>query len=200
MYYLLLDGAQSGPFTLAQLSEMWQARRIDDLTLYWEDGNADWLPLHNIAPLLQVPGRAAGPVPPLPSTASTSAAATADEQIIWSGHPTLWHWWGELFWGVILSVVLVGIVMLVHVFWSRNTTRYLVTNRRVSVEAGIFTRSSRELRIADIRAIGARKNIFGYGQVDFSTAARDYAEVVFWAIPAPDRVRDLVKQMQNGQS
>lgn len=203
MYYLLLDQAQSGPFTLAQLIEMWQAHRIDALTLYWEEGNADWLPLHNIAPLLQVPGQAAGPVPPLPATAAppprSAAAPTVDEQVIWTGHPTLWHWWGELFWGFALALLLIGIPFLVHVFWTRKTTRYLITNRRISVEAGIFTRSSRELRISDIRTIGARQNIFGYGQVDFSTAARDEAEVVFWAVRQPGHVRDLVKGLQNGQ-
>jgi membrane protein YdbS with pleckstrin-like domain len=194
MYYLLLDGAQSGPYTLAQLIEMWRARRIDTLTLYWEEGNADWLPLHNIAPLLQVPEPAAAAAP-----ASLPGTTASDEHIVWSGRPTLWYWAGELFWGGVLTVVLIGIPFLIHVFWSRNSTRYLVTNRRVSVESGIFTRSSRELRIGDIRSIGARANLFGIGQLEFSTAARAEAEVVFWGLRHVERVRDLVKQLQNGQ-
>jgi hypothetical protein len=195
MYYLLLDGAQSGPYTLSQLTEMWQARRVDTLTLYWEEGNADWLPLHNIAPLLQVP-TPAGP-PPMP--VSAAAAPTDDEQVVWSGRPTLWFWTGELFWGALLSLVLIGIPFLLHVFWSRNTTRFRVTTRRVSVEQGLFTRSSRELRIADIRSIAARANLFGIGDIEFSTAARAEAEVSFWGLRHAERVRDLVKQLQNGQ-
>ncbi len=208
MYHLLLDGASSGPYTLSQLIEMWQARRIDALTLYWEEGNADWLPLHNIAPLLQVPERTAappalptplapGPVPPLPSRGAASAAV--DEEVLWSGHPSLWYWTGELFWGVLLSIILIGIPFLIHVFWSRNTTRFRVTSRRVSVEQGLFTRSSRELRIADIRSIAARANLFGIGDIEFSTAARADAEVAFWGLRHVGRVRDLVKQLQNGQ-
>ena len=204
MYYLLLDGAQAGPYTLAQLIELWQARRIDALTLYWEEGNADWLPLHNIAPLLEIPARAA--VPPLPTTPPLANAAPApplpvsgaDEQVLWSGHPSLWHWAGELFWGALLSLVLVGIPLLIHVFWSRRSTRFQVTSRRVSVEHGIFTRASRELRIGDIRSIGARANIFGIGDIEFSTAARAEAEVTFWGLRDVGRVRDLVKQLQNG--
>ena len=191
MYYLLLGGAQAGPYSLAQLIEMWQARRVDALTLYWEEGNADWLPLHNIAPLLQVPEPAALP-PPMP--VSSAATTAADEEVVWSGRPTLWFWTGELFWGA-----LIGIPFLIHVFWARNTTRFRVTTRRVSVEQGLFTRSSRELRIADIRSIAARANLFGIGDIEFSTAARAEAEVAFWGLRHAERVRDLVKQLQNGQ-
>ncbi len=206
MYYLLLEGSSAGPYTLAQLIELWQTRRIDALTLYWEEGNADWLPLHNIAPLLQVPERAA--VPPLPTAAAApapvppalpSSAPAPDEQVLWTGRPTLWFWTGELFWGVLLSVVLIGIPFLIHVFWSRNTTRFQVTNRRVSVQQGLFSRSSRELRIADIRSIAARSNIFGIGDIEFSTAARADAEVIFWGLRRVEHIRDLVKQLQNGQ-
>jgi hypothetical protein len=223
MYYLWLNGAQAGPFTLGQLAEQWQARQINDLTLYWEEGNADWLPLHNIAALLDAPAAPRPPhlppVPPAipavsvapavssPSTVPSPFAAPAPraesteadilEQVVWSGHPSLWSWAGSLFWGIILTPLLIGIFILIHVFWSRSSTRYRVTSRRVSVESGIFTRSSRELRIEDIRSIAARANLFGIGDIEFSTAARAEAEVVFQGIAHTERVRDLVKGLQN---
>jgi membrane protein YdbS with pleckstrin-like domain len=209
MYYLLLDGAQAGPFTLAQLIEMWQARRVTPVTLYWEEGNPDWLPLHNIAALMEVPAPAATPpaIPPSVSgttapfatglTPSPAGATASNEEVLFDEHPTLWNWTGELALGVLLTVVLIGIVMLIHVFWSRNTTRYRVTNKRVAIETGIFTRHSRELRIEDIRSIAARSNLFGIGDVEFSSAARDDAEVTFAGISRVERVRDLVKQLQN---
>jgi membrane protein YdbS with pleckstrin-like domain len=205
MYYLLLDGAQTGPFTLAQLIEMWRARRITPITLYWEEGNADWLPLHNIVPLLEMPERAAAagspPTLPKPSTQPASGAGSASsEEILLAEHPTLWHWAGELFWATILTPLVIGIFLFIHVFWARATTRYRVTSLRVSIETGIFTRSSRELRIADIRSITARANMFGIGDIEFSTAAREEAEVAFWGLSHVERVRDLVKQLQNTQS
>jgi membrane protein YdbS with pleckstrin-like domain len=205
MYYLLLDGTQTGPFTLAQLIEKWRARQITPLTLYWEEGNVDWLPLHNIAPLLEMPERAAAaaspPTLPRPSTQpKPGAGSSTDEEILLAEHPTLWHWAGELFWATILTPIVIGLFLFIHVFWSRATTRFKVTSRRVSVETGIFTRTSRELRIADIRSIAARANMFGIGDIEFSTAARDDAEVTFWGLSHVERVRDLVKQLQNGQS
>ena len=210
MYYLLLDGTQAGPFTLARLIEMWQARRITAVTLYWEEGNADWLPLHNIAPLLEMPARPAPvtpaaalsaappPLVPLAAARPPSAPAPAAEEILFDEHPTLWNWTVSLFWGVILTPVLIGIPILIHVFWSRATTRYRVTSRHVAIETGIFTRTSRELRLGDIRSIAARANLFGIGDIEFSTAARDDADVVFRGLSHVERVRDLVKQLQNG--
>jgi hypothetical protein len=206
MYYLLLDGAQSGPFQLGQLIDMWRGQRINPLTLYWEEGNADWLPLHNIAPLLEIPARPAvstlSPVPaappPMPPAAAPGPeAASGEEEILWMRHPTFWHWTASIIWGAILTLVLVGIPILIYVFVARRSTRYCVTRTRVSVEAGVFSRSSRELRIADIRSIAARSNIFGIGDVEFSTAARADAEGVFFSVARVEEVRDLVKQLQS---
>jgi hypothetical protein len=199
MYYLWLDQAQAGPFTLAQLAEKWQAKRITPLTLYWEEGNADWLPLHNIAGLLEtLPASSPPTVPALPSVPPSAPPDSREtEEVVWSGHPSLWGRAGSIFWGVLLTPVLIGILILVQVFWSRASTRYRVTTRRVSLETGIFTRTSRELRIEDIRSIAARANIFGIGDIEFSTAARAEAEVIFWGLSRVERVRDLVKQLQN---
>jgi hypothetical protein len=208
MYYLLLDGAQAGPFPLSQLIDLWRARRINPLTLYWEEGNADWLPLHNIAPLLEMPARppaapaASSPMassPPLTEPAG-AAAPSGEEEVLWTRHPSFWHWTGTIISGAILTPVLIGIPMLIYVLCARNSTRYRVTRSRVSVEAGIFTRSSRELRIADIRSIAARANIFDIGDVEFSTAARDEAEVAFRSLARVEEVRDFVKQLQNVRS
>jgi hypothetical protein len=206
MYYLLLDGAQSGPFQLTHLIDLWRQKRVTALTLYWEDGNADWLPLHNIVPLLEVPARpvviTAPPVPvvprpmPPPIPAPEAAGTPAEEEVIWTRHPTFWHWTGTIIWGLILSLILVGIPILIYVLIARRSTRYRITRTRVSVEAGVFTHSSRELRIADIRSIAARANIFGIGDAEFSTAARDDAEVVFLSLARVEEVRDLVKQLQ----
>ena len=194
MYYLLLDGAQAGPFQLAQLIDLWREKRVNLLTLYWEEGNADWLPLHNIAPLLEMPARSS---PATPDSPAPAFPLHGEEEVIWMRHPTFWHWTGGLIWGVILTPVLIGIPILIHVLWARGTTRYRITRTRVSVEAGIFTRSSRELRISDIRSIAARANIFGIGDIEFSTAARAEAEVAFRSLARVEEVRDMVKQLQN---
>jgi len=44
-YYLLLNGKQSGPFSLLELMSMWSLGEINSETLHWFDGLGEWLPL-----------------------------------------------------------------------------------------------------------------------------------------------------------
>ena len=48
MYYLWLNEAQAGPYDLQQVQSMRNAGQITAETLYWQEGNAEWLPLGNI--------------------------------------------------------------------------------------------------------------------------------------------------------
>ena len=119
------------------------------------------------------------------------------EQELWNGHPTLWKWTWLFILGVILAPVLIGLFILLYIFMVRNSTKYTVTNKRVSFETGIFTKTSRELRIQDIRSIAARVNFLGYGDIEFSSSATDDADVTFIAVPDAASVRDLVKKLQS---
>lgn len=78
-----------------------------------------------------------------------------------------------------------------------HTTLYTVTKNRVAMEAGLFSKSSQELRLQDIRSITAHRNLFGYGWIEFSTAATDEAEIRFDSIFAVKKVHDLVKSLQS---
>ena len=70
----------------------------------------------------------------------------------------------------------------------------------MSVEYGIISRTSNEIRIPDIRSINLQKRGFsgllGIGRVEFSSAATDDADVVFWNTPDAEKVRDLVRSLQ----
>jgi uncharacterized membrane protein YdbT with pleckstrin-like domain len=70
----------------------------------------------------------------------------------------------------------------------------------VSVDYGIINRISNEVRIPDIRSINLQKTgftgLFGIGRVEFSSAATDDADVIFWNTPEAEKVRDLVRSLQ----
>ncbi len=61
MYYLALNGAQSGPFPLEHLRAGWKSGELREETLYWQDGMPEWLPLGSIRPLLEEAGAPATP-------------------------------------------------------------------------------------------------------------------------------------------
>ncbi|MCE0498393.1 MAG: GYF domain-containing protein [Methylacidiphilales bacterium] len=234
MYYLWLNEAQAGPYTLQQVQSMWGAGQITALTLYWQEGKADWQPLGDIIsqiepasadplhqkttvlPPYELAGARGPDVPYSPTVAPVAQAPSVPEQVHWTGHPTWWKWGWWLLPAVVLILAPVGLyyffqlpllvdlsplpvalLIFLYVFFDRKVTRYAVTNKRVSIETGIFDRKSRELRIQDIRSIAADMNFLGYGNIEFSSAASDDAEVVFSAVARAAVVRDLVKKLQS---
>lgn len=44
-YFILIEGKQSGPFTIGQLRSMWNSGSITSETLYWMEGMKGWNPL-----------------------------------------------------------------------------------------------------------------------------------------------------------
>lgn len=53
-YYLMLNGQQSGPYTVNQLKTMWQSGTINAGIYYWQMGMNDWQPLMNIRQFLDM--------------------------------------------------------------------------------------------------------------------------------------------------
>jgi len=124
-----------------------------------------------------------------------------DEEIIWTGHPSHWHYFWAWFWGVILFAAVVGIFIIIWIFVDRSRRTYVVTPTKVMSEWGLWAKSSDEVRIKDIRAIAVRKSgltgLLGVGNLEFSSAAAADAEIVFSHIPRVTDVRDIVRRYQN---
>jgi membrane protein YdbS with pleckstrin-like domain len=234
MYYLWLNEAQAGPYTLLQVQSLWNEGQITALTLYWQEGNADWAPLSDIQSIIEPPVRPAllEKTTVMPTVAQVfvkkaqeraannpapvaAPAESHEEHVEWSGSPTWWKWASLL--GLILvmclipvgvyifiadyfmyslATLLVAVLIFIYIYLARSSTKYSVTNKRVSVESGIFNKTSRELRIQDIRSIAAHINFLGYGNIEFSSAASDEVDVVFTAVSGAGAVRDLVKKLQ----
>lgn len=154
----------------------------------------------------------------------TDPAPATSEQTLWSGTVSNFHYLGKWILIAILVIAIAAsfwltlpdynlvlwvtravfaALVLILVGWiqlDRRRRRYAVTNRRVSAEFGIISRVSNEVRIQDIRSINLRQTgllgLLGIGRVEFSSAAADDAEVIFWNIPGAEKVRDLVRSLQ----
>lgn len=152
-----------------------------------------------------------------------SAPATT-EQILWTGTVSNLHYAGKwllvvillgavigsfwlflpeyanILWGVRAALVVIALLLIGWIQVDRRRRKYAVTNKRVSVEYGIISRTSNEIRIPDIRSINLQNRGFsgllGIGRVEFSSAATDDADVVFWNTPDAEKVRDLVRSLQ----
>jgi membrane protein YdbS with pleckstrin-like domain len=154
-----------------------------------------------------------------------SPIPASHEQSLWSGTVSHLHYFGKWLWVIILLAALAGsflisfpepreilwairggllLLALFVIFWiylDRSRRRYAVTNKRVSVEYGIIGKRSNEVRLQDIRSINLRKTglsgLLGVGTVEFSSAATDDADVIFWNTAEAEKVRDLVRSLQS---
>lgn len=144
------------------------------------------------------------------------AYTAAGELILYQAHPS-WLAQGKALFLVLLLLVATGmlfslgsdyavvtLLLAVAVFTliaiARFTRDYVVTPERVEVIWGLLGRSSREVRICDIRSIDVHKSglkgLIGLGTVDFSSAAGSAVEVQFRDIREAHEVKQLVRQRQ----
>jgi uncharacterized membrane protein YdbT with pleckstrin-like domain len=147
------------------------------------------------------------------------------ETVQWRGSISHWHYAGRWLQVILLLAVLgatffvpavqsfdylwpargaLALLGLILIFWialDRRQRRYIITNHRVIVEFGLVSKQSNEIRVQDIRSINLTmtglKAWFGIGRVEFSSAASDDAEVIFWNTPDAQKVRDLVRSLQS---
>ncbi len=158
----------------------------------------------------------------------TNSPSADIEETMWSGSVSHWHYAGKWFF-VLVSLAVLGGTFFIHPFgdpvnpwvlrsvpaviaiilvvWirlDRSSRRYTVTNKRVCVEYGIISKRSNELRIQDIRSINLAttglSGLVGIGRLEFSSAATDDADVIFWNTPGAEKVRDLIRSLQTSAS
>jgi uncharacterized membrane protein YdbT with pleckstrin-like domain len=84
---------------------------------------------------------------------------------------------------------------------DRNQRQYTITRRSVILSYGLIFKSTDEVMVRDIRSVVVvRKGIaamFGLATVEFSSAARDGADVIFMGIPDAEKVRNLVNDLRS---
>jgi len=99
----------------------------------------------------------------------------------------------------------IALLPLLWVFTSVTLQRfkrfYRITNQRAEMEIGLIVKNSNEIRIQDIRSINVSKSgiggWLGVGTIEFSSAASDDAEVVFFKVANADSIRDSVRKLQS---
>lgn len=104
---------------------------------------------------------------------------------------------GEIYLAVGSGLALFTLLCVAAVRFSCD---YIVTEERVETVWGIFGRSSKEVRIRDIRAIDVHESGFwgllGIGTVDFSSAGTAGVEVQFKQVRRAHEVKRLVRDLQ----
>ena len=147
------------------------------------------------------------------------------ERILWSGHQSQWYFLGHWMVGLLIVAglaagvyfyrynlnqwmpwaygvpILALLIVMAIVAVARRQRTYRVTNTPCHFNSGhdVVT-DTRELRIQDIRSMNVSKGgitgLLGVGKLEFSSAATDDADIIFYQIGGADKVRDLVRSLQ----
>jgi uncharacterized membrane protein YdbT with pleckstrin-like domain len=148
------------------------------------------------------------------------------EQIVWSGRPSwrsmlaFYIKWGILalvpgvggqvlagvtswdiptWWLWLITVVLL-LLMLIAGWLQRIDTHYAVTNQRINIRTGIFSRSDHSTsyeRLQNVKTYQSfLERMLGVGLVDFDTAAGDDFDFKFTGIDDPAGLAKQVAELQ----
>jgi hypothetical protein len=145
---------------------------------------------------------------------------TESGERIWHfGHPSWLSYWKGLFLtllclfaaGMLFSMDeayalisgLSGIAVFIGVSIARSSHDYIVTDERVEYVWGIMGRSSKEVRICDIRSLdvwekGFKGIVLRLGTLDVSSAGNAGVEVSFRDIRQAHKVKELIRHLQRG--
>lgn len=99
------------------------------------------------------------------------------------------------------ALLIAAMMIVIWIQAARIQRRYTVTDHRIIVEYGVVSKRSNDIRIQDVRSINLEVKgllgMLGVGRLEFSSAATDDAEVIFWNAPHAEKVRDLVRSLQS---
>ena len=85
----------------------------------------------------------------------------SDETILHQGRISLWSMFPLIFFGVILTPVLIGLVLLVIAYIRYKTTELAITNKRVVVKTGLISRNIIEINIAKVESVEVAQSVLG---------------------------------------
>lgn len=141
------------------------------------------------------------------------------ERIYFFSHPAWMSYWKSLFLMLLFFVAagllfsmdeayalvfgLSGIATFICITIARSSHDYIVTDERVEYVWGIMGRSSKEVRICDIRSLdvwekGFKGIVLRLGTLDVSSAGNAGVEVSFRDIRQAHKVKELIRQLQRG--
>jgi uncharacterized membrane protein YdbT with pleckstrin-like domain len=106
---------------------------------------------------------------------------------------------GHVWWFWLVTVILI-LITLIGGWLKRIDTHYIVTNQRINIRHGIFTRSDHATsyeRLQNVKTYQSLiERILGVGLVDFDTAAGDDFDFKFVGINDPAGLARQIAELQ----
>ena len=110
--------------------------------------------------------------------------------------PLVWYkpglWW--------LWVVLFGLLPIGYAFVIRQSTLLTIRNDELTLETGLLSRNSTEVKIRDIKTIDVQQSLvhrmLDIGRVRVATAGTEGWEITIEGVEAPNDIRNMIQKLQ----
>lgn len=123
------------------------------------------------------------------------------EEILWCGHPNIFCFSLPLVVGVLLLPVGIGFIILAALLIKVHSIKYLISDRKIRLESGVFTKEAHEIRLKDIKAISLRKdfqdNMRGTGSIIISPAGVSGYQLGLRGVSNPERVNSIISDARD---
>jgi uncharacterized membrane protein YdbT with pleckstrin-like domain len=105
-------------------------------------------------------------------------------------------------WGLAAGIfAAILVISLVVGFTRRAATEYTISDRRLYIRRGLFSRTEQHTTIDRVQNVEVRQSVLermlAIGTIDFDTAATDESAFAFKGIAAPRRVAAAVNQAED---
>jgi len=88
-------------------------------------------------------------------------ALVEGERVLYVGRISMWSLFPQIFFGVLLAVIVVGFFLLVPAWVKYRATELAVTNKRVIAKFGFVRRRTIELNVAKIESVQVEQGVLG---------------------------------------
>ena len=92
------------------------------------------------------------------------------ETVVYRAHISLWSVGYLIFFGLLLLIVGVGLILLIWAWVLYRTTEFAVTDRRIIAKTGLISRSTVELFLDKVEALQVDQSVMGR-LLDFGTVS-----------------------------
>ncbi|MGH7597511.1 MAG: PH domain-containing protein [bacterium] len=105
----------------------------------------------------------------------------------------------EIFNPTLLLLALPFGVLLLIMAYRHYSSRFIIEDGNIESHHGIIAREVSSIRVADVRNINVKQSLWDrilfVGDIEFSSAASDNAEVMFKGVSRPMRIKRKVQDM-----
>ncbi|HTT13801.1 MAG TPA: PH domain-containing protein [Burkholderiaceae bacterium] len=88
-------------------------------------------------------------------------ALVEGEKILYIGRISLWSLFPRIFFGVLLTPIVIGLFLLVPAWVKYRATELAVTDKRVIAKFGFVSRHTIELNVAKIESVQVEQSVLG---------------------------------------